>query len=176
MHEAGHATIQMLQNGSPHIDEVWIFREGESDLGRVVTNAAWQPANVDLLKYAGGEALEIATRGLRRAAAIDVIQYLAGPIAELRWRGSSRPAIQLLSGDLMRVCLGEPAPPDGSDLGRVRRRLNWSHAEDPACAFTQAWMEAEEAVAANWPRIVRLGRALAHAGTLNYAEIRDCLG
>ncbi|WP_210357348.1 MULTISPECIES: hypothetical protein [Sphingomonas] len=160
MHEAGHAIVQLANGPAPWIDYISIEREGPDQLGIVQTAAMWQPWMIQA--QASAEVIQ----QRRTLAHKDIIFYLAGPIAELRWRRHCRANIWFGGPEMAQRCLGESAPEERSDLGRVRARLTWAHPGREAKAFNDAWLEAEEAVARFWREIRQLGRLLAAKGRI----------
>lgn len=166
MHEAGHAIVQLATGPAPWIDYISLEEDDPDQLGRVQTQAMWQPSWMEAA-HAPPEIIE----QWRVLAVRDVVNYLAGPVAELRWRRYPRAAIWLGGPEMADRCLGEPAPPSHTDLGRVRRRLTWSY---PGCerkVFREAWLRTEALVASWWNQIEWLGRELDTCGRINDEEL-----
>lgn len=173
MHEAGHAVIRMNTPMSPYTDEVWLLKDGETALGCVVGDARWQPGKANSLRHLEGEAYVSYAQFLRRSAWEDILEALAGPIAELRWRKWPRMSIAIMAQDYAEDCFAAPALMAGTDYDQARRRLEWLYPENPGDAFRRAWIETEEAVAASWKTIQRVGRALDRSGVLSHEELDE---
>jgi hypothetical protein len=166
MHEAGHAVVQLARPPSPNIRSISIVEQPEGQRGIVDTNLQWQSHMAHAIPV--GDAAD----DWRRFAWEDTIVCLAGPIAENRWRRFSRLAIQLSGDHFAARCIEHESLDPNTDEGKALKRLRWAYPGKERERFTAAWLESEEAVAANWRAIVSIGRLLSQRGRMTGEELQ----
>jgi len=167
IHEAGHAVAELSMPPSQWIDAIWVRREPEGWSGLVEVQARWQPSTADL-HFA--EAANY--RELREARAReDILVFIAGPVAEWRWRFRSRIGAQFAGTEVARVCAEQEHRP-GSDMDRIKVRLQWLGVADLRSAVRDAWYDAEALLAREWPAVTAIGRALVMHKRLEDEHVR----